>query len=279
MEIYLVMKNNLKRNFLKKTTYIIMLLLPVVISVIGITVNGISQSTIRVGIIADEALFHEVEARLEKFENIEYERADARTIHTDKIMNKYQFVLNYVEESDSESTLNELENLAANGQVKTVYRLLDTQRTVAMLMSVYMIIATVYATKIIGDKKDGTFQRFAYSGNGRTRYALGYVFSTGIIVLVQITVAFIILKVFDKNFSLPLLKSAEIISAITIITTVYGVTIAFLSKKDMNANIFASSIVVLLSLIGGILVSISEMPYFLQMVSLISPIRWIIWLI
>jgi len=279
MEIYLVMKNNLKRNFLKKSTYIIMLLLPVVISVIGITVNGISQSTIRVGIIADEALFHEVEARLEKFENIEYERADARTIHTDKIMNKYQFVLNYVEESDSESTLNELENLAANGQVKTVYRLLDTQRTVAMLMSVYMIIATVYATKIIGDKKDGTFQRFAYSGNGRTRYALGYVFSTGIIVLVQITVAFIILKVFDKNFSLPLLKSAEIISAITIITTVYGVTIAFLSKKDMNANIFASSIVVLLSLIGGILVSISEMPYFLQMVSLISPIRWIIWLI
>jgi len=279
MEIYLVMKNNIKRNFLNKSTYIIIFLLPVIIAVIGMAISGISQSSIRIGIIANDAVFHDVQVRLDKYENIEYERADARSIYTEMIMNKYHFVLNYLNESDGNSTLNEIENLAASGLEKNINKLSDTQRTVAMLMTVYLIIAAVYATKIIKDKKDGTFQRFAYSGNSIKKYALGYVFSTGFIVLIQITVAFLILKVFDKQFSLTILKSAEIIAAITMITTVYGVTIAFLSKKDMNANICASSIAVILSLIGGTFVSLSEMPSFLQTLSMINPIRWIIWLV
>jgi len=279
MEIYLVMKNNLKRNFFKKSTYIIMFLLPVMIAVIGMITSGISQSSIRVGIIADDVVFRDVQVRLDKYENIDYELADARTIHTDRIMNKYHFVLNYLDKSDSEGILNEIENLAASGLDKNANKLSQTQRMVSMLMTVYMIIAAVYATKIISDKNNGTFQRFAYSGNSRKKYALGYVISTGLIVLVQITVAFVILKVFDKEFALTMFKSAEIIAIITMITTVYGVTIAFLSKKDMNANICASSIAVILSLLGGTFVSVSEMPSFLQILSIINPIRWIIWLV
>ena len=279
MEIYLVMKNNLKRNLFKKSTYIIMFLLPIMIAVIGMITSGISQSSIRVGIIADDVVFRDVQVRLDKYENIDYELADTRTIHTDRIMNKYHFVLNYLDKSDSEGILNEIENLAASGLDKNANKLSQTQRMVSMLMTVYMIIAAVYATKIISDKNNGTFQRFAYSGNSRKKYALGYVISTGLIVLVQITVAFVILKAFDKEFALTMFKSAEIIATITMITTVYGVTIAFLSKKDMNANICASSIAVILSLLGGTFVSVSEMPSFLQILSIINPIRWIIWLV
>ncbi|SEW42525.1 ABC transporter permease [[Clostridium] fimetarium] len=279
MEIYLVMKNNLKRNLFKKSTYIIMFLLPIMIAVIGMITSGISQSSIRVGIIADEVVFRDVQARLDKYENIDYEPADVRTIHTDRIMNKYHFVLNYLDKSDSEGILNEIENLAASGLDKNANKLSQTQRMVSMLMTVYMIIAAVYATKIISDKNNGTFQRFAYSGNSRKKYAFGYVISTGLIVLVQITVAFVILKTFDKEFALTMFKSAEIIATITMITTVYGVTIAFRSKKDMNANICASSIAVIMSLLGGTFVSVSEMPSFLQILSIINPIRWIIWLV
>ena len=279
MAIYQVMKNNVKRNFSKKSTYIIMFLLPIMIAVIGMITSGISQSSIRVGIIADEVVFHDVQARLDKYENIDYELADVRTIHTDRIMNKYHFVLNYLDKSDSEGILNEIENLAASGLDKNANKLSQTQRMVSMLMTVYMIIAAVYATKIISDKNNGTFQRFAYSGNSRKKYALGYVISTGLIVLVQIIVAFVILKAFDKEFALTMFKSAEIIATITMITTVYGVTIAFLSKKGMNANICASSIAVIMSLLGGTFVSVSEMPSFLQILSIINPIRWIIWLV
>lgn len=280
MEIYLVMKSNLKRNFLTKSTYFIILLLPVIISMIGIFANGISSNSIRVGVFTeDNKDYEDFQKRMNGYENIQYEKADGKTIHTDVIMSKYQYVVNYLEGKDTEGILNEIENIGKNGLEKNKSNITLTERIVAMLTMVYMIMATLYATKIIKDKKDGTFQRFIFSGNGKIKYAMGYALSTGTIIFIQIIIAIVIVILVDENIAMSLSKAISVIMAMTFLSTIYGMVMAMINKKDMNANICASSVAVICSLIGGTFVSISEMPYFLQVVSIISPIRWMIELV
>lgn len=280
MGIYLVTKNNLRRNFLTKSIYIIIFLLPVIICILGIIINGISNRTIRVGIVTNNIVsYQDCENQLNQYENIQYERADASTIHTDFIMSKYQYVINYLEGTNTEGSIDEIKKLAMSNLEKNSNSISQTERMLSMLITVYMIIATIYATKIIKDKNDGTFQRFTYSGNSAKKYAMGYIISTGIMIMLQALIAIIIFKLFDKNFSLSLIKAFVIIMAITLFATVYGVTIALINKKDMNANICASSIATICSLLGGTFVSIADMPHFLQILSIVSPIRWIIELV
>lgn len=280
MGIYLVTKNNLKRIFLTKSIYIIIFLLPVIICVLGIIINGLSNRTIRVGIVTDNTAIYQVcENQMNQYENIQYERADASTIHTDLIMSRYQYAINYLDGTDTEDSINKIKQLALSNLEKNSNSISQTERMLSMLMTVYMIIATIYATKIIKDKNDGTFQRFTYSGNNAKKYAMGYFISTGIMILIQAFIAIIIFKLFDKYFSLSLIKAFVIIMAITLFSTVYGVIIALINKKDMNANICASSIAAICSLLGGTFVSIADMPHFLQVLSIVSPIRWIIGLV
>ena len=93
MAIYLVMKNNLKRTFATRYTYVVMILIPVVISFLGTISNSFTGSSIRVGVISNAKEFGEVEGVLSVHSRIECEMADKDSKHTDLITGKYQYLI------------------------------------------------------------------------------------------------------------------------------------------------------------------------------------------
>jgi len=79
MAIYLIMKNNLKRVFATKFTYMVMILIPVAISFISILSDSISNPKIRVGVIGNAEEFAEITDFFLMYPSIYCETAEAET--------------------------------------------------------------------------------------------------------------------------------------------------------------------------------------------------------
>ena len=281
MVTYLVMKNNLKRTFLTRFTYIVMLFIPIVISFVSIVAGSFSDSDIRVGVIGDAAEYKEISDAFDAYPMIHYERAKEASKHTDLITGKYQYLIDLTGKSNdavtdhAKASLSAIVAAAEQGQKSRAEGLTQTERTLALLFTAYLIIASVYATTMIRDKKNGTMERFCFAGFHKNAYCLGYIASTTLVMLCQLSLAVIILTVFDQNFSISVAGAVEQVLFMAAVASIFGVGVASFLKSELSANITASSIVVILSLLGGTFVSVEQMPRFLQCVSVISPIRWL----
>lgn len=281
MVTYLVMKNNLKRTFLTRFTYIVMLFIPIVISFVSIVAGSFSDSDIRVGVIGDAAEYKEISDAFDAYPMIHYERAKKASKHTDLITGKYQYLIDLTGKSNdavadhAKASLSAVLAAAEQGQKSRAEGLTQTERTLALLFTAYLIIASIYATTMIRDKKNGTMERFCFAGFHKNAYCLGYIASTALVMLCQLSLAVIILTVFDQNFSISVAGAVEQVLFMAAVASIFGVGVASFLKSELSANITASSIVVILSLLGGTFVSVEQMPRFLQCVSVISPIRWL----
>lgn len=278
MAVYLVMRNNLKRCFSKKITYLFIVLIPIFVGGLGIFTNNITASSIRVGVLTDVKEPLEGIENATTFENVQYQIANRESIITDTITGKYNFVIDYAEKDSIQETINEITIAAYDKSREMLNDLSKEERLVAMIMTVYLIIATIYAAKIIQDKESKTLERFCFAGKKKLDYIWGNVISTGIIVLSQVSIAFSFFKIIDINFTFSIMKCITAIGLITIVTTLYGVFMTLLLKKEMNANIAASSLAIILSILGGTFAAVDNMPQVLQVLSAISPIRWIIFM-
>ena len=277
MEIYLVMKNNLKRVFATKFTYMVMILIPVAISFISILSDSISNSDIRVGVIGDAEEFEEITDCFLRYPSIRCERAKADTRHTDMITGKYQYLIDMTE--GSKNSIKESMQAIITAEKQKQGERLDgipkTERKFALLLTAYMMIASMYASVMIRDKKNGTMERFCFAGFKKNTYHLGFFASTGLVMLCQLSVAVFILVVFDRSFSVSFGRAVEMILFMAAVASAFGVGVASVLKSELSANITASSTVAILSLLGGTFVPIGQMPEFLKFISIISPIRWL----
>ncbi len=253
-----------------------MLLIPILIGVVGMFTNNMKQPVIRVGVLADSTESLTIMQKIMISDNVECQMADRDSINTDRITGKYQFVIDYNKPIQFRETIENIEILINNKNHELMNDLSKTERLTAMILTAYLVIATVYATRILQDKESGTMERFCLAGKKRADYTCGNLISTGVIVLFQVSIAFLLFLVVDKGFTLNITKTLLAIGMITAITTLYGVLITFFSKKEMNANIIASSIAIILSILGGTFVAVEKMPQVLRVLSNISPIRWII---
>lgn len=273
MAAYLVMKNNLKRVFHNKLTYLWMVLIPVLIGLAGIMSTRIVEDKVRIGIIGNA---DEITKELDTLAYVDYQSADSRSLHTDQIMGTYQYIINL---NDSEEAAAVLEEVKTGRVTKDIIGQSDgissTNRVLAMLMTAYMVIATLYASRYIQDQDMGIVERFRLSGVGASAYITGYIASTVIIVAAQVTIALLLLIAFS---SIELTNIAGILQVwvlLIIVVTIYGIFHAFIYKKEMTANIMSSSLAIILSILGGTFVAVESMPVVLQYISIISPIRWI----
>lgn len=272
MEVYLVMKNNLKRVFQNKITYLWMLLIPAAIGLLGMLSTSIMESRLRIGLLPG-AEMAEIQEKLEALDFAEYRIADRATIHTEQIMGTYQCV---IDSEDSKEAAGLIEGLLSEFQQQeqlTQSGLSAPDRAIAMIVTVYLVIATLYAVKLIQDKNAGTVERFCLSGAGRYAYFSGYAASTAIIVAIQVMIVLTVLG------SIPIsgIRTSILVwASITGIATLYGVLHAFLFRKEMTANIMSSSLAIILSILGGTFVAVENMPVVLQWLSWLSPIRWLL---
>ena len=271
MGIYLVMKNNFNRAFARKSAGILMVLLPILLVIIGIVSGSITDKTIRVGVLNPVETVQEL---LSPMEHVQYEFADSRTVQTDQIMGKYHYVMDANDTESTQRTIAQIQERAA--QIGNGNSISTHKRFAAMLLTAYFVIATVYASKLIRDRNQGLIGRARAAGMKTGQYFMGYVLSTGIIVVIQLVIAVTGFAIMEPEFPLNFQQTAGFVGLSSVIVTIYGALYALVCRREMTANLMAASIAVIFSIIGGTFVSIEQMPPVMQSLSMISPVRWIL---
>ena len=121
------MKNNIRRLIVRKSTYILMLVIPLCLVFIGSISVRIEDKQIRVGILGSKEYIDYVAEELQNQEGISYQIADIETIHADTIMGKYHYVL---KEQDSDNVLQNIKMTVK--QKKKIQKTLKIQKIVKL---------------------------------------------------------------------------------------------------------------------------------------------------
>lgn len=299
MGTYLVMINNFRRGFQHKMLFAVTFLLPIILCIL-IGVIHFDKPSIRVGILVDSSLgseygtMDELNDLLKESKGIKYAKAKEATLNTDLITGKYQVILDYrgsdklndyklISYQTKEKTI-VLENAfreAITNQEPILLGRLDkkgmsaTERNIAVLVSLFMVFSTIYASGIIKDKQSGALNRFQFAKQSSRGYLLGYVLYNFIIIIVQSMLCMIVLTTVQKTVTIGVLEGVVLSILIAAISTIFGTIICLGSKSEVQANITASALTAIMSLLGGTFVAVETMPFLLRAFSLASPVRWV----
>lgn len=259
---YLVMKNNLRRCFQNRITYLLILIIPILISIVGMISINIATEKVKIGIegavpkeIHEKAIFVEI---------------NKETINTDYITGKYDYIL----KGDKAEDTKNIQMLIDKKEKKS--GLTGEKQLIAMLITAYLVIATLYASKQIGDQLNKTLERFCYAGNKKVSYILGSFLSTGIIVFFEVMTALLLFYFMVPNFTYSFIEIIGLGVKITAITSLFAAILSNLVHSEISANMIAAFFAVFSSIIGGTFIAVEAMPKLLQMLSIISPIRWLL---
>lgn len=184
MGTFLVMKNNLKRIFANKYTYLLFILVPVLIVGTGVVGTRMTEKTIRVGLLHP---VKEVQEQLESYDYVQYQIADEQSAQTDFIMGKYHYLIDAEKAEPAQQML--LKISEEGSQIGKENPLSASKRFAAMLFTAYLVIATIYASKFIQDREQGTLNRVRMTGTRTGQYLMGYAFSTEVIIIIQIAIS------------------------------------------------------------------------------------------
>lgn len=90
-------------------------------------------------------------------------------------------------------------------------------------------------------------------------------------LMVSIGLIFTVLAI----FSISITQGIAAFLFLLIVSNLYGIFITLISKTDLMAGVLSTSIAILFAILGGTFVSVSNMPNSLQIISSISPMRWL----
>jgi len=296
MGIYLVIKNNLKRSYNNRILFILMFVLPIILIVLGSFVNQINTVSMRVGILVgnDKSINTQLFHVLDQSKGIQYSLADKNHVNTDLITGRYHFVLDF-RESEGMTDFEILSYTSSlNTEIKDLLRttfdtrvpidlsdgqgnsMTSAQRMTAFLLTLLMITSTLNASNLIKDKSTGTLKRFCYAPTTTASYVGGNIMYNMILAICQIVFSVLFMKLFHLPYELKTSNILILGLIIISVATAYGTFISIISSSEMKANITASSITVLLAIMGGTFVPVDHMPKILKTISVVSPVRWII---
>jgi len=303
MGLYLVMKNNFRRSFHHKLLFLVTFLLPVILCVGAGTIR-FEKTSIRVGILGMEtnpsvAVEQSVlTALFDRSKGIKYAFAKEASVQTDLITGKYHVVLDYRESATLEDfRFLSHQNKNKSQMVEAMFReairnqkaiqlstmrpigLSIKERNMAILLSLFLLIATLHASRIIGDKKDGILQRYRFAKQSGKGYIMGYLTYNVIITYLQVVLCMGVLMLLQREFTLTLIEGIVIPVTITLIAAVFSMLICLASRSEVQSNITASAIAAIFSILGGTFIATSSMPELLRVISFASPIRWVVELI
>lgn len=265
MAIYRIIKINLKRFFTNKRTYLLALLIPIILSVFGIVSSNVKMPQRKIGIIASPAVYNNFLKTAP--ENIIIHAAKASSKNTDIITGKYDCI---IEEKNGELTIPEelFNEKEPKTHAENIY-----SKVLALLLSAYMIIATIYQFGYIKDRKKGVITRYITSGRKFYGYSIGYFVSTAILIGTQLILAYIItyFALPKNNISFVSLAAAFLFTFV--FCTLFGNIVVLLFKKEMQAGLISSSFAAICTILGGAFIPLSSLPAPLQYLSVINPIR------
>ena len=266
MGIYLVIKNNF--------IFLFSFLFPMLLCLTAGYFNNIGKSDLRIGIISNEKVDKShIDKIIKSKTPFVYEPALAESMYSDLITGKYQVVLDYRNTNQKPEIISVQNMDKLLGPVKSLTK---TERAIAFLMTLFMVTAVVQGSVIIKDKSRGMLYRYCYSLQKKSSYYIGFFIHNFIITFLQGETAMLIMLLFNKEWELKPAQTVLLAGFIAIIACLYAAFICGVCKSDRNANISASSLAVILSLLGGTFVAVENMPKAFQIMSFLSPIRWVI---
>lgn len=302
MNLINIFKNNLRRNMNKRLVFLVTILFPIIVVILGVLANYISKPSFNIGILNDyknEQILNVSEKRiyentiiaLKNTQGINVETADLKTVKTDIITGKYSAVIHFnkndfklysIKDKDTNNTLKYLiERYKKEATTIDINKLQEIslgalQRIIAFIVLFLMITSTVTASMIIKDKNSGIFTRILYSPQNIKGYVLGNMLYNFTITYFQYIVSISIIKLLNIDIGMDYIELIFIGVWISALATSFGTFVSSLFNKEMYANLFSTCISLILSLIGGSFIPIEKMPTMLQKISIISPMRWFI---
>ncbi|BCJ93760.1 membrane protein [Anaerocolumna cellulosilytica] len=281
-----------KRNIHKKSTFVISLLLPVLVVLLGFISGKISTPSYRVGILSNDqtnksntllSVCNNLEGISAALTGSETLQSDIRTGNFTAIVEfrpDGSYLLHSVRNKEVINRIEILVDASLNMDTATVSFDLDNikvspvSKILAFLLTFLMITSTLSATLFLKDKISGTFLRYLYSSGHTFSYLLGNMLYNFLITYLQfflgITLAKLLIPNLGISYNLLLLLGIWLSG----LAASFATWIASLFKNDMYANQSSSGIVLLFSLTGGTFISYQQMPDLLQHISIVSPIRW-----
>lgn len=304
MACYLVMKNNLKRFYRRKTFFAITFLLPLLLCTLFGLVD-FDKVSLRVGILEEESssnssalgeegyrdILYQV---LDRTEGITYATAKEESLNMDLMTGHFQVVLDcrgqnrediQVLAYKPEKYMAFLQNAvvtAITTQEPLVLEglkqkgLQETERSITMLLSLFLIYSILYASSLIRDKQTGTMFRYQFAKNNKAGYLGGAFGAVFIITLAQVLICMGLLSILSEEFEVSAIKVIVLAFVIAGFAALYSMMICYISKSEVQAGMLASAFSVLMSLLGGTFVAVEAMPRLLQIISYASPMRWIV---
>ncbi len=300
MGTYLVMKNNIRRCMRHKLLFCITFLLPVTLCIITGIIR-FDRPVLRVGLLGIETnqmLPKEKDTiyeMLNQSKGIVYRDVNEATIHTELITGKYQMILDY-RKSNARNDFILLSNQKEDKtqQMHNTFReaflkkqpipsnkhaskgLNVTERSIAILMSLFIIFSTLYASRIIRDYDSGVITRYQYAYRNKLGYVTGYWLYVFAITFVQVLLSMGALLYVQEGFFLTSGAVLILSMAITTIATFLSMVICQISKTELQSNLITSSVAAVFSLLGGTFMAVEVMPWALRVLSILSPIRWVV---
>lgn len=280
MGIYLVIKNNIKRAVRNRTNITMVVLIPLLICVVTVISLQFKNNIVRVGILDGEKSTEKdieyVMEQLEGYQGIEVQRAEATLINTNLIMGRYH---RYIDTTKSlEPQVQEIkastaivEN-ASNSEKSSK----EAKQVVGLLITTFLILATVHAAEYLKDQKSGMISRYMMSGRVKGSYFLGYCGYTFLITAVQCGVCLGLIVAIMPKIRMEFTLFIAIVLTIALLAAVLAMCVVKLSRSDLRANLTMSSIAIILSLLAGTFVATEHMPKFMQMLQVINPVNWIL---
>lgn len=279
MEIYLIANNYLKRSLKHKVIFLVALILPILLCFIALLIDFEGKAKLRIGILGTDVKEFSVDG-------VHASIANEDTLYTDLIMGKYHFIIdqdshaitieNNKQKEYYQKVINDIQQgIKLDEEYTGAKNLSKTERSLGLLMTMFLVMATINGSMIIKDKKVGTFNRCLYSMKSSIYYILGNYLFNLVITIFQISIGIMFMKLIYRDQNISILSSVVLILFISIVVTCYATLICMLCKSDVQANIVSSSLAAIFSIIGGAFVTINNMPVVLQYASIISPVRWI----
>lgn len=301
MGSFLVMKNNFKRSFNKKLSMVMTLLLPIIICLLAGFIR-LGEADIRIGILESGLTEFKAENKKALFSIIENSKgmhivfSEQESTNTDLITGRFNAILDYRNSSSIENfkliTLqnnekklesmirNILENKTSlDSESPSSQGISIKERTIALLLTMFMIISSIHASVIIKDKQNGTFLRYKFAQKSGISYIMGYIAYNFAITYTQVIVCITILGFIQNDFNISISQLFFLGALIALTSTVISTLVSLSSKSEMHANITTSSIAAVSSILGGSFVAVEAMPGLLRTLSILSPVRWILELI
>lgn len=279
MGIYLVIKNNMKRAIRDRGNIITVILIPLLICVMTVISLQFKDNVVRVGILVGEDTTQKdikvVMEQLKAYPNIDVQRAESSLVNTNLIMGRYHMYI------DMEKPLEpQIQNIKASTVISegTLNKgaTKEAKQAVGLLITTFLILATVHAAEYIKDQKNGVISRYMMSGHLKGSYFVGYCGYTFLITVFQCGLCLGLMRVIMPKIRMEFNLYITIVLSIALLAAVLSMCIVKLSKSDLKANLTASSVAIILSLLAGTFVETEHMPRIMQTLQVINPISWIL---